>query len=303
MNHQDTLTLEMVESFARNIFPEHIPLHLTRLHSENNQVYRVEGRDLDVVLKIEGRGNYRHGGILREINTIKLLRGRINVPNILTHGDYPRPYLVLPFYHRESTDRILLDCAIADHLNKLAAIRPLSSRVKSKKKWSWKRWLQIVLDRAATDKRFSTCQSSIEALGDELSELLSVDSVIYGQPQPGEIIPIKGDYVVIDWSEGLAPCLVGWQIADLTFYNAISNFEAAVKRVSFFQKAIHSFPIHMDIVYSYWLIYCIHVGWWLADQKKDDKIVTKYMEYLQKLTTSNKTLNFSSHRPTYTFYP
>ena len=66
MNHQDALTTEAAEGLAGGLWPESGPLRLTRLHSENHQVYRVEGVGLDVVLNIEGKDDWRAGAIARE---------------------------------------------------------------------------------------------------------------------------------------------------------------------------------------------------------------------------------------------
>ncbi|MFN8443518.1 MAG: hypothetical protein U0175_22260 [Caldilineaceae bacterium] len=285
MNHQDALTTEIVEELARGLWPESGPLHLKRLHSENNQVYRVEGRDLDVVLKIQGKGETRAGAIKREIETIESLRGIAKVPTILMHGENPRPYLVLPFYRSESTDQALLDRAIADHVIILANRKAVPLDLVAEKKEIESQRIYGVLDRAAADVRFANWRPLIEGLKDGVSELVDKDHMIYGQPQPGEIIITNGDYVVVDWSEGVAPCFAGYQIAFLTYFTAIEDYKAATQRIAFFQDALsESIPIDMTMVFHHWRILCIHIGMWLADQRQSIEPVIEYMECFEYLT-------------------
>ncbi|MCA9839620.1 MAG: phosphotransferase [Trueperaceae bacterium] len=279
----------MVEELARSLWPESGPLHLTRLHSENNQVYRVKGPDLDVVLKIQGKGEERRGAIKREMETIASLRGVAKVPEVLMHGDKPMPYLVLPFYKSEQADQAQIDGAIADHVTILATRQAVPLELVTELKRAEIKRILGILDRAASDPRFTQWQALIEDLKAGVSELITKDSLIYGQPQPGEVIVTNGDYVVVDWSEGLAPCFAGYQIAFLTYFTAIKDYEAAEKRIAYFQSAL-SEVIHIDstMLFQHWLIFCVHAGMWLADQRQSNEPITESMGAFDYLMAAMK---------------
>lgn len=113
---------------------------------------------------------------------------------------------------------------------------------------------------------------------------------MYGQPQPGEIILTGGDYVVVDWSEGLAPILVGKQIAELTFYTAVENYEAVTSRVNVLRDALRGrHSVCMKMVCDYWYLWCVNSGKWLTDQRKSIEPMAQYLGYLQQLKAAHNT--------------
>lgn len=285
-NHQDALDSNQVQMLIESLWPESRPIATVRFHSENHQVYRIEGHSLDVVLKIQGKGDFRANHIQCEVETISNLSGKVNVPEVLLHGHEPRPYVVFPFYgaSKAKSGQREYDYATIDHIKRLSEIEPVDSIRSNAAKRSRVKRLQDKLDKCASDQRFISWQNSIYDLSKGINKLVNADTVIIGQPQPGQIILTESSYVVIDWSEGLGLCMLERQIADLTFYTAIESCKLGIDRANLFADKLGSLGnIDINDICQYWLIKCFVVAKWLAQQKHSDEPIAEYMSHYKTL--------------------
>ncbi len=271
MRHQDTLAADLVESLAKSIWPFGTPFSFSRLYSENHQVYRVKGKELDVVLKIEGKGVERTGQIIREMETISALSGIACVPEIVKYGITPRPYIVMPYYQKSSLNSTLLDHASANNARILSSLNKYSVCKEEKMKREKIRALLGSLERALVNDKFVSCYKAIENVIKVLPQVITSDNVICGQHQPSEVILLDDDYVAIDWSEGLEPCLSARQIAHLTYHATIENIDLALEKIKFFNSYLQCSSVPEIAVIYHWCAHCIDAAFWLSEQHNSSK--------------------------------
>lgn len=286
INHQDTLNEEEIKSLLASVHGKSVK-ELERLYSEDHQVYKynIEGHQ-PLVIKIAGKGKYRDGKIRLEIRTIRMLQGRVRVPDIIMSDIGEKPFFIMPYYFPEkiTSDEILIS-AFVDYLTSLAFFKNPSALIKFVSKVRILSIYSSLINKIESNSFLADNFPGIEKVKTNLKNLIWSDRMITGQSQPGNLILTENGYIVVDWAEGIEPCPLNKQVGFATFWYAVNDIDRAFNRLQILSSHLlsHGFPVSIPAIKEWWLLNAIYNGHFYLCMNKSLELFRKYSTFYKEL--------------------